>query len=276
MALVNTQRALLDTQRAFDGVAATYDRSNAENPLLCAMRTRARGALERVVPRGSRLLDLGCGPGTDVVYFAAHGYRVTAIDWSTAMVDEADRRIREAGLGRAARVLHLGIDQLDALDHPAADRFDAVYSNFGPLNCVTDLPRAACGIAAQLRSTGVLVASVIGRFCPWEMAVYAARGDLRRAFVRWSRRPVAVPLEGRTVWTQYYSPPAFRRVFERAGFETLSCRALGVLTPPPYLFPFAQRHAAFVSVLQRAEDVAGGWPGVRWLGDHFLIAMRKR
>ena len=30
----------LDTQQAFDGVAAGYDRSNAANPILCAMRAR--------------------------------------------------------------------------------------------------------------------------------------------------------------------------------------------------------------------------------------------
>jgi ubiquinone/menaquinone biosynthesis C-methylase UbiE len=54
---------LRDTQRAFDGVAAGYDRSNAENPLLCAMRARVRRTLAANVPAGARLLDLGCGPG---------------------------------------------------------------------------------------------------------------------------------------------------------------------------------------------------------------------
>ena len=37
-------RALADTQRAFDGVAGGYDRSNAGNPILCAMRTRVHDA----------------------------------------------------------------------------------------------------------------------------------------------------------------------------------------------------------------------------------------
>ena len=35
-------RTLADTQHAFDGVAGAYDRSNAANPILRAMRARHR------------------------------------------------------------------------------------------------------------------------------------------------------------------------------------------------------------------------------------------
>src|SRR5262249_7881526 len=31
---------------------------------------------------GSRILDLGCGQGQDSIYFANHGHRVTAMDFS--------------------------------------------------------------------------------------------------------------------------------------------------------------------------------------------------
>jgi SAM-dependent methyltransferase len=266
---------LHDTQRAFDAVASSYDRSNAENSLLCAMRNRSRAAVAAAVPAGSHLLDLGCGPGTDVVYFAAGGYRVVAIDWSTAMVDEARRRVRTTDLNNRVRIFHLGIDQLDRLNAAVTDRFDAVYSSFGPLNCVADLPQAAVAIAQRLRSGGFLVASVIGRVCPWELALYSVRGDFTRALVRFARRPVPVPLEGRTVWTQYYTPSAFSRIFRAAGFRVVSTRALGLLTPPPYLNAFADRHPRIVAALQHVEDAAGGWPGLRACGDHFLIVMQK-
>jgi ubiquinone/menaquinone biosynthesis C-methylase UbiE len=63
-------RAQVDTQQAFDGVAAGYDRSNAANPLLCAMRKRVRRTIAEYVPAGSRILDLGCGPGTDAADLA--------------------------------------------------------------------------------------------------------------------------------------------------------------------------------------------------------------
>jgi SAM-dependent methyltransferase len=264
--------ALLETQRAFDGVAAGYDRSNADNATLCDMRRRARRALESAVAPGSRVLDLGCGPGTDDEPLASRGYRVTAIDWSRAMVDEARRRVARAGFEDRVDVLHLGIHQLGAL---APATFDAAYSNLGPLNCVPDLDAAARLIAARLRPGGLLIASVIGRVCPWEIALFGARGQWRRATIRFAREMVPVPLEGRTVWTRYYTPRAFERSFVAAGFARVSLRALGLFAPPPYAHAFAGRHRTMMAGLQWIEDAVGAWPGVRAWGDHFLIVLKK-
>ena len=263
---------LLDTQRAFDGVAAGYYRSNAANRLLVSMRARAWRALDAFVPRGSHVIDLGCGPGCDAEHLALHGYRVTAIDWSRAMVDQARRRVLAAGVTERVDVLHIGIHEIDRL---APVQFDAAYSSFGPLNCVDDLAGAARLIADRLRPGGVVVASVIGRVCPWELALYLARGRWRRATVRFRPDPVPVPLEGRTVWTRYYTPAAFAGIFAAAGFTPASLRTLGLFVPPPYLDAFASRHPHLVSALQRVEDRVGGWPGIRAWGDHFLIVLRK-
>jgi SAM-dependent methyltransferase len=272
--VMTLDRALVETRDAFDGVAAAYDRSNAANPTLCDMRSRARQAVEAIAAPGARLLDLGCGPGSDAEHFAARGYRVTAIDWSPAMVSEARRRLRAAGLSGRVDVQHVGIHEVDRLA-PHDARFDVAYSNFGPLNCLADPDAAARMIARRLRPDGVLVASVIGRICPWEIAVHLARGRLARARVRFRRGLVPVPLEGRTVWTRYYTPREFERVFVEAGLTRVSLRALGLLVPPPYLQAFRSRHVPLVAALQRLEDRVAAWPLARACGDHFLIVLRK-
>ena len=267
------ERALLDTRAAFDGVASSYDRSNDENPTLRAMRRRTIDAVRRHARAGAHLLDLGCGPGRDDEALAASGYTVTAVDWSPAMVSQTRERIARAGLADRVDVQHLGIQEIDQL---APRRFDAAVSNFGPLNCVPHLPHAARLIADRLRPGGVLVASVIGRVCPWEIALYGWRRDWARLRVRFSRGFAAVPLEGRTVWTRYYSPSSFTRAFEEAGFERVSLRALGLFVPPPYMDAFASRHRTLIAGLQRLEDSFGGAPGLRAMGDHFLIVLAKR
>lgn len=262
---------LADTQIAFDGVAKDYDRANAGNRTICAMRERLWQAVDRAVPPGSSLLDLGCGPGCDVARFAARGYRVTGIDWSPAMVSEA--RQRDAIRHPQSSILNVGIHELARL---APTSFDAAYSDLGPLNCVPDLPAAARLIADRVRPGGVLVASVIGRVCPWEIALYLARRDWPRVRVRFSDAMTPVPLEGRTVWTRYYTPAEFEAAFAAAGFARVSLRTLGLLVPPPYLQGFADRHPSLVDRLQRIEDLVGGWPGIRNWGDHFLIVMQLK
>lgn len=267
-----SEPALLDTQRAFDGVASDYDRSNTENPILCAMRRRLLGEIEHRVRTGSRILDLGCGPGADAEQLALEGFRVTGIDWSPAMVEEARGRIARAGLSHRVSIQHLGIQQLDQLP-PAT--FDAAYSNFGALNCVPDLGDAARQLASRLTSSGLVIASVIGRVCPWEIALFGLRGNWSRARVRFAREPVAVPLNGRTVWTQYYSPAEFEQTFRSAGFSRVSLTTLGLFAPPPYMHRFGERHPRLIRTLRQLDDAIGGWPGFRTCGDHFLIVLRK-
>ena len=264
--------ALADTQQAFDGVASTYDRTNAANRTLSEMRRRTLAAFARHVPAGSRILDLGCGPGEDGECLARSGYTVTAIDWSPAMVAAARRRVRAAGMDDRVDVRHLGIHELGRL---APATFDAACSNFGPLNCVPSLPAAARLIADRLRPGGVLVASVIGRVCPWEIGFYALRGDWARVRIRFARDLVAVPLNGRTVWMRYYTPGSFERAFSSAGWTRVSLRALGLFVPPPYMQAFADRHPSLVASLQHIDDRVGACPGLRAWGDHFLMVLRK-
>jgi len=267
---MNSQQ-LGDTQQAFDSVAAEYDGPLGNNALVQGLRARTLTAVLGAVPPGAALLDLGCGTGLDAVWLGQRGYRVIAIDWSPAMVRRAREQATRGGVDRGVTVYHLGIHELDRLPEQA---LDGAYSDLGALNCVPDLALAARAIAGRLRPGGVLIASVIGRVCPWEVAVCLRKGQWARARVRWSTRTVAVPLSGHTVWTRYYMPAEFRSAFESAGFRLRSLRALGLFVPPPYLFAFAQRHPRVVAALETLEDRVAGWPALRQWGDHFLIVMQ--
>jgi hypothetical protein len=77
------------------------------------------------------------------------------------------------------------------------------------------------------------------------------------------------------VWTRYYTPGSFERIFAEAGFSRMSLRTLGLFAPPPYLQTFADRHPVLVSRLRRLDDRVGAWPVARACGDHFLIVLRK-
>lgn len=264
--------ALDETARAFDSVAEIYGGTNARNPVLQEMRRRTMIALTERLPPGSRLLDLGCGPGPDALYLARLGHRVVAIDWSAEMARAAERRARAEGLEDRVEVRELGIHEIDRLDEAA---FDAAYSDLGPLNCVPDLEAAARSIRERLKPGGLFTAAVIGRISPWEIALYGLRGDWKRLAIRFRRDFVPVPFYGRTVWTRYYRPAELEKVFTAAGFERLSLRSLGLFLPPPYLEGFAARHPRWLQCLASLEDRVASWPLLRQWGDHFLIVMRK-
>ena len=268
---MNTQQ-LVDTRQAFDSVAAIYDGALGNNVLVQWIRARTLAAVIRSVAPPAAVLDLGCGTGLDAVSLAQGGYRVTAIDWSPEMVRRTQERATRSGLDHVLAVHQLGIHELDALPRT---EFDAAYSDLGALNCVPDLAAASESIARKLRPGGTLVASVIGRVCPWELALFALRRQWRRARLRAAKGSVPVPLNGRTVWTSYYRPAEFGSAFQSAGFTLDSLRGLGLLVPPPYMLAFAQRHPRAVALLQTLEDRVAEWPGLRQWGDHFLIVMRR-
>lgn len=269
---VSSRTQAVDTVRAFDAVAHEYHASNEENPILRHMRRRAHSVLRRHVPAGSRLLDLGCGPGTDHPEMMRAGYIVTAIDASPAMACEATVRAGAWNETSRPTVLCHSIERLEDLPH---EPFDAAFSNFGPLNCVRDLTDVARQIHKVLKPGGVLVASVIGRICPWEIGLYLGRGDVARAFRRLTKMRVPVPLQDGTIWTTYPTPGSFERTFASAGFARRECVGLGVIAPPPYLSAFAERHPSLVGTLLDLDDTIGRLPLLRRVGDHFLVVLQR-
>ncbi len=261
---------LLDTQHAFDSVAADYDGPRGNNELIQRMRLTMWDTMQGEFPVAARLLDLGCGTGIDAVEFARRGHQVVASDWSPRMVERTRARAA-ASLSPQVRAIHLGIQQLDRLD----DAFDGIYSNFGPLNCVSDLAGVAAECARLLRPGGRLVFSVMGRICPWELGHYALRGRFRRAGVRAARGATAVGMNRHTVWACYYLPREFYRAF--AGhFALAGYRALSLFMPPPYLVDYCRRHPRWCERLGRLDDRFGALPLLRDMGDHFLIVLRRR
>ena len=262
---------LLETQRAFDSVAADYDGPRGNNALIQRMRITLWDTVATELPVGSRLVDLGCGTGLDAGELASRGYSVLATDWSPAMVARTRERAARQGLEERLTAAHVGIQQLERLE----GEFDGMYSNFGPLNCAPDLPAVAAECARLLRPDGCLVFSVIGRICPWEVGHYALRGRFKRAAVRAAQGATAVGMNGHTIWTWYHLPREFYRAFSQH-FVLDRYQALSLFLPPPYLVDFYERHPRLSARLGQLDDRMGGWPLLRDMGDHFLIVMRKR
>src|ERR1700734_3869533 len=75
--------------------------------------------------KGKKVLEVGCGIGTDAVNFARAGADYSAIELSEVSLDVAKRRFEVFGL--SGRFVHGNAERLAELFEPAA--FDLVYSN---------------------------------------------------------------------------------------------------------------------------------------------------
>lgn len=260
------------TRRAFDSVADDYDGPSGNNLLVQRMRGQLWRTVEELFPPGARLLDLGCGTGLDAVHFAHRAYRVWALDSSPGMVARTRARAAQEGVDGAVSASVLDMHDLYRL---AGERFDGIYSDLGALNCAVDLPAVAHACAALLPPGGRLVASVIGRWCPWEIAYYLLRGQFRRAWRRAARDTVPVPMQQEVIWTRYGTPGEFYRAFA-AGFTLTRYRSLSLFLPPPYLIGLYTRLPRLGRLLGRLDDRLSALPLARDLGDHFLMVVTRR
>jgi ubiquinone/menaquinone biosynthesis C-methylase UbiE len=125
---------------AWGAIAEGYDRYVAPQELDLANEALRLAGLEQ----GQRFLDVAAGTGGLGLPAARLGAEVLATDWSPAMIEHFEARIREEGLSRAeGRVM-----DCHALDLPD-DSFDLTGSQFG----VMLVPDQAAALREMVRVT---------------------------------------------------------------------------------------------------------------------------
>lgn len=141
--------------RAGEGLAAvcSYGMPGYYNRLIHLCQSRALAPWLTVQP-GARVLDIGCGVGRWSRRLAARGARVTGIDLSPTMIEEARRRAEAGGVAERCRFLVQDCAHLD-VEGP----FDLILS-VTVLQHILDvgaLRAAVRGIARHLAPNGRLV-----------------------------------------------------------------------------------------------------------------------
>jgi 2-polyprenyl-3-methyl-5-hydroxy-6-metoxy-1,4-benzoquinol methylase len=112
---------------------------------------------------GKSMLHLQCHFGMDTLSWARLGAKVTGVDFSEEAIDMARQLADEMNL--PARFL---CSDIYALDEVLQEQFDIVYTSYGVLNWLSDIPRWAKIAADHVKPFGIFY---IAEFHPFAMVM---------------------------------------------------------------------------------------------------------
>jgi SAM-dependent methyltransferase len=251
----------------WDHAAETYQQDFAGTVIGRTRREAIWRELDATFHAGQKILEINCGTGLDAAHLAERGATVVACDISRRMIELAREHARARGVPE--RITHrvLPTEQLGSLI--AEGPFDGAFSSFSGLNCVEDLEPVGRNLAQLVRPGGAFVASVMGRFVPWEVAWFAAHGNLKAATRRWRLKPV-YQLEGDGIAVVLRSVSEMQRTLAPE-FRLTRWKGIGIAVPPSYMERWAARAAWLTRGLAALDRALAPVPLIRGMADCVLL-----
>ncbi len=265
------------TQWPFDSFAPDYDQDFTRTILGGLYRRTVWSRMDAHFTGQLHILELGCGTGEDAHYLASQGHRISALDASDEMIRHASTKLAKANLLNKVMFQKGKIEDLASLAgregfRPGqASGYTGVLANFGVLNCVADLERAARLLHHYLAPGSPALFVIMGPCVPWEWIWYLLHGQPRKAFRRFRRGGV----DWHGIRVRYPSIRTAIQGFD-ACFRTSRVSALGTFLPPSYAESWVGRHPKTVKTLQRFERRWNATALASRLADHYVLELISR
>jgi len=253
---------------AFDAMARSYDDSFTHTSVGKVLRDIVWSRVGQVFQAPGHLLELGCGTGEDAVRLGRAGFRISATDASSGMIEVAREKARLAGSGSGVEFSCVAMEALAASFQ--GRRFDGIFSNFGAVNCVTDLRSLAASLATVAAPDAPLLWVVMGRHVPWEWIWYLAHGKPGKALRRF--RLHGVQWRGLTV---SYPTPAQLEDALAPHFAVTRIAPLGCVLPPSYAANWLDRSPRTLAALSRLERASQRSKLLASWSDHYIVEARR-
>jgi SAM-dependent methyltransferase len=165
--------------------------------------------------RGKKVLEIGCGIGTDTVNFARHGAAVTAMDLSANSLEIARQRVEVYGLQERVRFFSGSAEELTSF--VPKQTYDLIYS-FGVIHH-TPHPERVLDQVRQYAATGSTLKLMVYHRYSWKVlwiVLGYGRGQFWRTTELVARNSEA---ESGCPVTYTYSRREAQRLVESRGFR---------------------------------------------------------
>jgi SAM-dependent methyltransferase len=262
-------------RQEFDSIAEDYDSHIFGNPINRYLRQRSVALLRSLFPVRSRLLEIGCGSGTETLELLREGREIVAVDISPRMVEIVKEKVRREGLSEAFQTRVCAARDLSRLvPELGPGSFEGAYSTYGALNCEPHLRPVGRAVADLLPAGRAFVAGVYNKWCLFEGFTYPLVGRIAKPFSR-LMSPIPVGHSRFCIDTYAWSLHEFSRAIGPE-FSVESVEGAVIVLPPSDLARYRTVLGPGPGRWERADT----WLGRRWpfnrLGDHYLVTLRRR
>lgn len=244
----------MQTSNYYKKVGAYYDEDAPQfenrywaNKTLQKIRASFREETERYSFENA--LEIGFGPGVDLLYFAQKypGKTFCGIDISKGMTEHAQTQIKHKKL-KNVKLKQCSVEEIE--QHFPEEKFDLIYVYFGALNTVEDLSLSAKCLEKSLAAGGKIVVTVINKWYMTGILLPLIKFRFSLAFKRiqktWGGYSPKRQLESRC-----YSPKEVKRAFR--DFKLIHKRGYSISYPAWYQDSLRKKLGGFANFLWKLD-----------------------
>jgi cyclopropane fatty-acyl-phospholipid synthase-like methyltransferase len=249
----------------FSAVYAEYEQLSQTDYADLARRNLIRRHLEQYLRHGDSILEINAGSGIDALYFAQKGHAVLATDISAAAAAFVQSKIAKSGL--KLRFSRVGFADLDTV----SESFDHIFSNFGGLNCTSDLPGVFKPFSKLVKAGGFVTLVVMPKYNPWEIAsgIFGNKHAFRRL-----KKGCEANVGGHRFPVFYHTPRQIKRAFSK-DFRLLKARNIGTFSPSGHA-ALAKSHPRLVKLMMQFDEAINSCRFMpAGIGDYVVMTFQK-
>lgn len=226
---INSESYYKNVAGHFDEDATLFENRFHENHILNIIRNDFREITENHY--FTNALEIGCGPGIDIYYFAEKypAKNIYAFDVSPVMTSMAQKNIDQRKLKNA--IVKTGtVEQIQEL-FPGI-KFDMIYIYFGGLNTVFNLKEVVKSLRESVTDEATIVLTCVNRYYVLDFFARLLKFKFREATARFRNKWKGYS-PGRDLKSNVYSSRFIRKNFEPE-FEIVKRKGYSIFYPPWY------------------------------------------